>query len=110
MSRQKSRFAALVAQAWNEANREASDAHGTARGAAHCRADAVEAQAVEACVDQLDWRARAAIGMHLSEKAAGARVIRNPRLSVEEAHQAYQQAKLDLAPLLRQRGMLKIAA
>lgn len=74
------------------------------------RLRAADAEAVDACLNELTWQARAAVGLHMAAKAADARVLRNPRMTAEEAHQAYQQAKLDLVPMLRRRGMLKMAA
>lgn len=71
------------------------------------RLRASDAEAVEACLNELTWQARAAIGLHLAEKASDARVLRNPRMTAEEAHQAYQQAKLDLLPLMRHRGLIR---
>jgi hypothetical protein len=74
------------------------------------RIAASEAEAVDACLNELPWQARSAVGLHTARMASDAKVLRNPRMTDEEAHQAYQQAKLDLVPLLRRRGMLKVAA
>ncbi|OZI26703.1 hypothetical protein CAL26_05110 [Bordetella genomosp. 9] len=74
------------------------------------RLRAADAEAVDACLNELTWQARAAVGLSMAEKASDARVLRNPSMTLEEAHQHYQQAKLDLVPLLRRRGMLQMAA
>lgn len=68
------------------------------------------AQQVEPCIMSLHWQLRAAIGIHAGNRAAGAAVYRNPRLSAEQAHQQYQQAKVELLPLLSRRGLVRKAA
>jgi hypothetical protein len=74
------------------------------------RIAAAEAETVDACLNDLTWESRAAVGIHVANKAAGAQVYRNARMTVEESHQAYQQAKVDLLPLLHRRGMMRMAA
>lgn len=74
------------------------------------RIAAADAEAVDACLNELTWQARAAVGIHIANRAAGAEVYRNPRMTAEESHQHYQQAKMDLLPLLQRRGMLRVAA
>lgn len=64
----------------------------------------VTAEAVGACVDELHYLQRAAIGVHMRNKAAGASVHRSPR--VEDQHRAYQEAKIALWPKLKRKGMV----
>jgi len=73
------------------------------------RINAADAEAVEACLNELSWQARSAVGMHLATKAGDAKVWRNPRLTPEEAHAAYQQAKVDLLPQFHRKGLLRRA-
>lgn len=68
--------------------------------------DRIEALAVAKCLDALSWQQRGAVGVHCANKAAGNALMRNPRLTVEEAHQQYQQAKADLLPMLRAEGLV----
>lgn len=65
----------------------------------------ITAESVGACVDELHYLHRAAIGVHCRNKAAGMSIHRNPR--IEEQHTAYQQAKMALWPKLKRRGMVK---
>lgn len=71
------------------------------------RLAAVQAEQVELCIDALRWQLRAAVGIHAGNKAAGACVFRNPRLTPQQQHAAYQEAKAELLPLLRRRGLVK---
>ncbi|ANN74595.1 hypothetical protein BAU08_05760 [Bordetella bronchialis] len=68
------------------------------------------AQQVEPCIMSLHWQLRSAIGIHAGNRAAGAEVYRNPRMTAEQVHQQYQQAKVELLPQLRRRGLVKVAA
>ncbi len=70
---------------------------------------AAQAEQVEVCIDSLRWQLRAAIGIHAGNKAAGACVFSNPRLTPEQQHAAYQEAKAELMPLLRKRGLVRSA-
>lgn len=73
------------------------------------RLAAAQAEQVDVCIDSLRWQLRAAIGIHAGNKAAGACVFSNPRLTAEQQHAAYQEAKAELMPLLRKRGLIRIA-
>jgi hypothetical protein len=74
------------------------------------RLNAVTAEQVDLCLDGLTWQMRAAVGIHIGNKHAGNAVFRNPRMTVEEQHAAYLQAKIALLPLLRKRNLLREAA
>jgi hypothetical protein len=71
--------------------------------------DRFNAEQVNLCFDILPVSQKAAIGVHTANKAAGADVFRNPRMTAAESHAIYQQAKEDLLPLLRKRGIIKSA-
>ena len=71
--------------------------------------DTRRAEQVEVCIDALRWQLRAAIGIHAGNKAAGAQVFSNPRLTPEQQHAAYQEAKAELLPALRKRGLIRAA-
>lgn len=73
------------------------------------RLNATRCQQVDLCIDELPWQQRAAIGVHAGNKAAGACVFRNPRLSPQEQHAAYLEARAALLPALRRRGLLSAA-
>ena len=67
----------------------------------------IEAEAVAACIDELHYLQRAAISLHMRNKT-GPSVWRNKRIgSIEEAHAKYQEAKLELLPRFRRRGLMK---
>lgn len=80
------------------------------------RSEAVDAklfksngETVDACVDALPrWEHRASIQMSMSNKRAGYSVFSNPRLSAEESHQYYQDAKDLLLPKFVTRGLIKV--
>lgn len=74
------------------------------------RLAAADAEVVDACLSELSWRARSAVGIHVANRAAGAEVYRNPRMSREETHQEYHRAKIDLLPMLQRRGMIQSSA
>lgn len=65
----------------------------------------VTAEAVGACIDELHYLERAAIGVHFRNKYAGVSVHRNPR--IEDQHKTYQAAKDKLWPMLKRRGMVR---
>ncbi len=73
------------------------------------RLAAARAEQVDVCIDSLRWQLRAAIGIHAGNKAAGAVVFSNPRLTPEQQHAAYQEAKAVLIPALRRRGLIRNA-
>ncbi len=72
------------------------------------RIDTARAEQVEVCIDELRWQLRAAIGIHAANKAAGTVAFRNPRLSPEQQHAAYQEAKVALLPAFYKRGLLRV--
>ncbi|WCM21377.1 hypothetical protein NDK50_07995 [Paraburkholderia bryophila] len=66
-------------------------------------------ETIEACVDALPkWEHRAAIQTSLRNKAAGYSVFSNPRLSPEESHRLYIEAKGLLLPKFVARGLIKV--
>lgn len=70
------------------------------------RLAATRGEQTELCIDELPWQQRSAIGVHAGNKAAGARVFSNPRLTPAQQHAAYQEAKAALLPLLRRRALV----
>lgn len=70
------------------------------------RLTAARGEQTELCIDELPWQQRSAIGVHAGNKAAGARVFSNPRLTPEQQHTAYQEAKAALLPALRRRSLV----
>jgi hypothetical protein len=68
------------------------------------------AEQVDVCLAVLSTDLKAAVGLHVANKAAGNDVYRNPRCTPEEQHRRYQDAKLQLMPSLRRRNLVKIAA
>jgi len=64
----------------------------------------ITAEAVGACVDQLHYLQRAAINVHMRNKVTGRSVYKNPR--IEDQHATYQAAKMELLPVLKQRGLV----
>ncbi|MBN9641737.1 MAG: hypothetical protein J0I68_24585 [Achromobacter sp.] len=70
------------------------------------RLAAARGEQTELCIDELPWQQRSAIGVHAGNRAAGARVFSNPRLTPEQQHAAYQEAKVALLPALRRRGLV----
>lgn len=69
------------------------------------RLNRITAEAVEACVDELPFMMRAAIGVHLRNKSVGVAVHRNPR--IEDQHAAYQEAKHAVWPKMKKRGLIR---
>jgi len=69
--------------------------------------DKLKAETVAKLLDMLSVRQRAAVGIHCANKRAGISVFRNPRMTPEQHHQQYQQAKADLLPLMRAEGMIR---
>lgn len=72
------------------------------------RVNAYDAEQVDICINELPLMMRAAIGVHTANKAAGKAVFRNNRMSSEEQHRQYQEAKVQLLPMLRGRGLLRV--
>lgn len=73
------------------------------------RLAATRGEQTELCIDELPWQQRSAIGVHAGNKAAGARVFSNPRLTPAQQHAAYQEAKAALLPALRRRALVTAA-
>lgn len=65
----------------------------------------ITAEAVGACVDELHYLQRAAIGVHFRNRHARASVHKNPR--IEDQHRAYQEARQALCPKLKRKGLVK---
>ena len=74
------------------------------------RLNAYTAEQVDLCLDNLTWQMKSAVGIHVANKSAGNAVFKNPRMTVEEQHAAYLEAKIQLLPLLRKRSLLREAA
>jgi hypothetical protein len=80
------------------------------------RSEAVDAkifkrngETVDACVDALPrWEHRAAIQTSMTNKRAGYSVFKNPRLTPEQSHEFYQEAKSLLLPKFVTRGLIKV--
>jgi hypothetical protein len=62
---------------------------------------------VDLCVDTLSWQMRASIQTSMQNKRVGYSVFSNPRLSPEDSHRLYQEAKEILFPLFGARGLIK---
>lgn len=80
------------------------------------RSEAVDAkifkrngETVDACVDALPrWEHRAALQTSLTNKRAGYSVFKNPRLTAEQSHEFYQEAKSLLLHKFVTRGLIKV--
>lgn len=67
----------------------------------------MQAQQVNVCIDGLpNWQMRVAVDLHAANKAAGNRVFSNPRMTPEQLHEAYQEAKELLIPMFVRRGLM----
>lgn len=67
----------------------------------------IEAEAVAACIDELHYLQKAAISLHMRNKT-GPAVWRNCHIGTrEEAHIKYQEAKAELYPRFKRKGLLK---
>lgn len=65
------------------------------------------AESVEACVDGLALIHRVAIQNAMRNKTAGAAVFRHPMLGTpEQAHALYQEAKMQLLPIFKRKGLM----
>lgn len=66
-----------------------------------------QAEQVDVCIDQLpNWKLRAAVDVHAANRHAGNQLVRNPRMTPEELHEAYQEAKAMLIPMFVRRGLM----
>ncbi|HVM91381.1 MAG TPA: hypothetical protein VMT67_01145 [Terriglobales bacterium] len=66
-------------------------------------------ETVEVCVDALPkWEHRASIQTSMQNKRCGVTVFSNPRLTAEQSHTYYQEAKELLYPKFVARGLIKI--
>ncbi|NPT59081.1 hypothetical protein [Paraburkholderia elongata] len=63
---------------------------------------------VDVLVDTLHWTHRAAIQTSMHNKRVGYDVFSNPRISAEESHELYQEAKTLLYPKFVMRGLVKV--
>lgn len=68
------------------------------------------AEQVDVCLSTLPVDLRAAVGISMRNKDVPNHVFRNPRCSLEEQQQRYQQAKEELLPMLRRRDMIRVIA
>ena len=68
------------------------------------------AEQVDVCLSTLPVEQRAAVGIHTANRAAGNAIYRNPRMSSEQQHIAYQAAKDTLLPMLRKRDLIAAKA
>lgn len=71
------------------------------------RIAAEQARQVDACIDTLSGLHKSVVGIHAANRYAGNIVIRNPRLTAEETHGLYQQAKKIVFAQLVNRGLVK---
>lgn len=67
----------------------------------------MQSELVDACVDALGWEHRAAIQISMKNKRCGADVWSNARISKEESHLKYQEAKEFLFPRFLSKGLIK---
>jgi len=66
-----------------------------------------QAEQVDVCIDELPtWQMRSAVTLHAANKAARVKVYRNPRMSAEQMHHTYQEAKALLAAKFIKRGLM----
>lgn len=64
-------------------------------------------ETIAACLDELPWQQRSAVGLHCAARHSGASVIRNPRMTIDEHHRQYQEGKAAVAWMPRMRVMLR---
>jgi len=64
------------------------------------------AEQVDVCLSTLPAAQRIAVDVHARNKYVGNAVFRNPRVTPEEQHIAYQAAKATLLPMLRKRDLI----
>lgn len=89
------------------AREAASDYVHESREDMDARLEAMTAEQVDVCIDALRWQLRSAIGIHAANKAAGNQVYENPRMTRDQQHAAYQEAKAELLRPLIARGLVK---
>lgn len=65
-----------------------------------------DAEQMDFCINQLEVLQRAAIGIHAANKAACNKIFRSPRMTTEEQHRAYKDAKQALLPMLVRRNLV----
>lgn len=66
-----------------------------------------QARQVDVCIDALPtWQMRAAVDIHAGNRHAGNRLMRNARMTPEQLHEAYQEAKALLIPMFIRRGLM----
>src|SRR5690606_24638229 len=64
------------------------------------------AEVVEACVNDLAPLQRSAVDIHCCAKVTGASVLRNTRMTIEDHHRQYQEAKKAIFDMPRMRDLL----
>ena len=70
----------------------------------------MQAEQVDACIDSLPtWKMRSAVDLHAACRAARATVYRNPSMTPEQLHEAYQEAKELLVEMFVDRGLMELA-
>ena len=72
------------------------------------RIKAEQARQVDACIDTLSGQYRSVVGIHAANHYFGSAVFRNPRLTVEETHTLYLEAKQIIFLLLANRGHIQM--
>lgn len=65
-------------------------------------------ETVDVLVDELTWQHRAALQTSLKNKRLGFSVWSNARISQEESHDLYQEAKTILLPKFVARGLVRV--
>lgn len=71
------------------------------------RIAAEQAEQMEAEIDLLPFMHRAALGVTVGNKVLGNTIFKNPRISREEQHQMYQEAKEQLLMPFVRRGLMQ---
>jgi hypothetical protein len=69
------------------------------------RIEAEQAKVVDACMDSLTGIQRGVIGVVQSNRDTGNEVFRYPRLNIEQQQAEYLRAKVELMPLMRDKGL-----
>ena len=72
------------------------------------RIEAEQARQVDTCVDTLSGSHKSTVGIHAANRYAGSTVFRNPRLTPEDSHALYLEAKIILYRILVNKGLVKI--
>ena len=67
-----------------------------------------QSEQIDLCVDALTWQQRASIQTHFKNRTCDASVWSNPRITLEEMHALYQEAKAQLLPAFSKRGLIRM--